>query len=334
MARTTIPTIYDVADQAGVSISTVSRFLNNPRAVNAQTGARIKLAMENLEYVRHGNAGSRQNRQTIRIGLLAPFFPAPSFVERMEGMAPVFHAANCEMLVYSIDSPEQLDNHVRTGFFSRRLDGIIVMAMAMSEENARHLQRSGLQVVLIEQHNPLFCCIECDNVRGGALAAEYFLARGYGDCGYLGQSMALPYSLQPSELRIAGYRDALLRGGKPLRPEFIRLGDVSVEGGHAMAMELLGASRRPRALFAMSDLQAIGAMKAARALGLRIPEDVAILGFDDIEAADYVELSTISQSLKESGRLAAELILGRIAEPQRPLQNIQLRVQVVERSTA
>jgi len=334
MGRTTIATIYDVADKAGVSISTVSRFLNNPQKVNTQTAARIKQAMEALDYVRHGNAGSRQSRQTTRIGLLAPFFPAPSFVERMQGMAPVFHAANCEMLVYSIDSPEQLDSHVHTGFFAKRLDGIIVMAMAMSDENARYLQRSGLQVVLIEQHNPLFCCIECDNVHGGALAAEYFLAKGHDDCGYIGQSLALPYSLQPSDLRISGFRDALAAAGKPLRPEFVRLGDVSVEGGYAMAMELLGKSRRPRALFAMSDLQAIGALKAARALGLRIPEDVAILGFDDIEAADYVDLSTISQSLKESGRLAAELILGRIAEPQRPLQNIQLRVKVVERATA
>jgi LacI family transcriptional regulator len=84
----------------------------------------------------------------------------------------------------------------------------------------------------------------------------------------------------------------------------------------------------------MSDLQAFGAMKAARRLSLRVPEDVAILGFDDIEAADYMELSTISQSLKESGRLASELLLGRINEPTRPLQRIQLAVSVVERATA
>jgi len=119
-----------------------------------------------------------------------------------------------------------------------------------------------------------------------------------------------------------------------LKPEFVSLGDVSVDGGYRMAMDLLSRKKRPRALFVMSDLQAFGAMKAARKLELRIPQDVAILGFDDIEAADYMELTTISQSLKESGRLSAELLLGRIAEPDRPLQNIQLRVSVVERMTA
>jgi len=327
-------TIYDVADKAGVSISTVSRFLNDPGKVAAATADRIHDAMEVLSYIRQGNAGSRQSRRPGRIGVLAPFFPAPSFVERMQGMTSVFHAADCEMLVYSIDSPEQLNNLVRTGFLTKRLDGIIVMAMLLDEVNARHLHRAGLQVVLIEQHNPLFCCIECDNIKGGALAAEYLLSRGYETFGYIGQNSPLPYSLQPSELRIKGYSDALSAAGRPLDSDFIKLGEVSFDGGYSMGLELLSRRERPKAVFVMSDLQAFGVIKAARKLSLRMPEDIAIIGFDDIEAADYMELSTISQALKESGRLAAELLLGRIAEPERPLQNVQLRVSVVERSTA
>lgn len=334
MPGKTVATIYDVADKAEVSISTVSRYLNNPSKVNASTGQRIKSAMEALSYIRHGNAGTARSRHTRRIGVLAPFFPAPSFVERMQGMTPVLHAANGELLIYSIDSPEQLRDYVRTGFFERRLDGLVVMAMMLDEETSSHLYRTGLQVVLIEQHNPLFCCIECDNVRGGALAAEYFLGKGYDGFGYIGQNTPLPYSLRPSELRIKGYSEALAAAGKRLRPEFTRLGDVSVEDGFKMAHELLSKTSRPRAIFVMSDLQAFGAMKAARRLSLRMPEDVAILGFDDIEAADYMELTTISQSLKESGRLAAELLIGRLEEPDRPLQNIQLRVAVVERASA
>ncbi|OHD21375.1 MAG: hypothetical protein A2Y38_22285 [Spirochaetes bacterium GWB1_59_5] len=327
-------TIYDVADKAGVSISTVSRFLNDPGKVATTTGGRIHDAMEVLSYIRQGNAGSRQSRRPGRIGVLAPFFPAPSFVERMQGMTPVFHEADCEMLVYSIDSPEQLNNLVRTGFLTKRLDGIIVMAMLLDEVNAKHLHRAGLQVVLIEQHNPLFCCIECDNIKGGALAAEYLLSRGYETFGYIGQNSPLPYSLQPSELRIRGYSESLAAAGKTLRPDFIRLGDVSFEGGYKMGFDLLSKEERPRAVFVMSDLQAFGVIKAARKLSLRMPEDVAIIGFDDIEAADYMELTTISQALKESGRLAAELLLGRIKEPDRPLRNVQLRVTVVQRSSA
>ncbi len=334
MTRKTAATIYDVAEKAGVSISTISRYLNNPSAVARATGERIHSVMEDLSYIRQGNTGTRQSRQTRRIGVLAPFFPAPSFIERMQGMTPVLHEENCEMLVYSIDSPEQLSKYVRTGFFERRLDGIIVMAMLLDDEVSRRLHHAGLQVVLIEQHNPHFCSIECDNIKGGVLAAEYFLGKGYESFGYIGQSIALPYSLQPSELRVKGFEDGLLAAGHALEKEFVRLGEVSVDGGFRMAMDLLSKPVRPRALFVMSDLQAFGAMKAARKLSLRLPEDVAILGFDDIEAADYMELTTISQSLKESGRLAAELLLGRIEEPERPLQNIQLRVSVVERLSA
>lgn len=327
-------TIYDVAHSAEVSISTVSRFLNNPAKVAKKTRQRISAAMDTLSYIRQGNSGSRQSRQTGRIGVLAPFFLATSFIERMQGMTPILHEANCEMLVYSIDSPEQLTNHVSTGFFAKRLDGIILMAMTLDETNAAQLDKSGLQVVLIEQHNPLFCCIECDNIRGGALAAEYLVSKGYAPCGYMGQQAVLPYSLQPSTLRIQGFSQTLAAAGHRLNSAHVRLGEVSVEGGYAMAMDLLRRKDRPRSLFAMSDLQAFGAMKAARKLALRVPEDVAIIGFDDIEAADYMELTTISQSLKESGRLAAELLLGRIREPERPLRSIQLRVSVVERSSA
>ncbi|MBU0934729.1 MAG: LacI family transcriptional regulator, partial [Spirochaetes bacterium] len=232
-------TIYDVADQAAVSISTVSRYLNNPDKVNAETGIRIKAAIDALAYIRHGNAGTKQSRQTGRIGILVPFFPAPSFVERMQGITPVLHNANCEMLIYSIDSPQQLDNYLRNGAFTKRLDGIIVMAMSLSEHDARLVHRSGMQVVMVEQHNPLFCSIECDNVRGGALAAEYLLSKNYAPYAYIGQKTALPYSLQPSDLRIKGFQDALKAAGQPLRPEFTLLGDVSVDGGFQLAMELL-----------------------------------------------------------------------------------------------
>ncbi len=333
MTRKTQATIYDVADHAAVSITTVSRYLNNPAKVAAETRGRIKTAIENLQYIHQGNTGSRQLRHVTRIGVLAPFFPAPSFVERMQGMTPIFHEANCEMLVYSIDSLEQLNDHIRNSFLKKRLDGIIVMAMLLDEENAAYLKRLGLPVVLIEQNNPLFCSIECDNVKGGALAADYLVSRGYRSFGFIGQNISLPYSLQPSDLRIRGYTEALSGAGYELRRDFVRLGEVSVQGGFRMATELLSGPDRPAALFVMSDLQAFGAVKAAKKLSLRVPEDVAILGFDDIEAADYMELSTISQSLKESGRLAAELLLGRIDEPDRPLRNIQLRVSVVERSS-
>lgn len=334
MTRKPAATIYDVAQRACVSISTVSRFLNTPKDVQAATAERIKTAMDELAYVRHGNAGTRQSRQNARIGVLAPFFPAPSFIDRIQGINEVFHRSSAELLMYSVDSPEQFDRYIRTGFFAKRLDGVIIMAMQLSDAHAEHLLAAGIRAVLIEQHHAAFNSIECDNVRGGALAGEYLVRKGYAPCAYLGQDVPLPYSLNPSALRLEGFSRALAAGGAPLEGRFLRLGEVSVAGGYAQAMELLSGAERPRSIFAMSDLQAFGAVKAARRLGLRVPEDIAIIGFDDVEAADYMELTTVSQELKESGRLAAELVLGQLLEPGRPPRSIQLRASIVERSTA
>jgi len=326
-------TIYDVADLSEVSISTVSRYLNNPEKVNGDTAKKIQAAMDRLAYIPHGNTGPKARRQVGRIGVLTPFFPAPSFVQRLQGMTPVFRHAHCEMVIYTVDSPDQLEEYLQSIPFSKRLDGLVIMSMRIADADAQRLAKAGLEVVLIENHHPLFSGIEADNIRGGALAAEVFLDRGYFPAGFVGETVLLPYSLQPSQLRWEGYRKALADAGHPVLPHHVRLGEGTVADGCRMGLELLGAPDRPRALFAMSDLQAFGILKAARQLRLRVPEDIAVVGFDDIEASDYMELSTISQSLNESGRLAAELLVGRIREPGRPLQSVQLKVAVVTRST-
>jgi len=326
-------TIYDVAALAEVSIATVSRYLNNPEKVNGVTGAKIQTAMDSLAYIPHGNTGTRSRRQVGRIGVLTPFFPAPSFVQRLQGMTAVFRQAHCEMIIYAVDSPDQLNEYLHSIPFSKRLDGLVIMSMRVGENDFRRLTKAGLEVVLVESHHALASSIEADNVRGGALAAGHFLERGYRSCGFVGETVILPYSLQPSALRWEGYRGALADAGCPVDPAHIRLGEGSVADGCRMGLELLRLEKPPRAIFAMSDLQAIGVLRAARQLGVRVPEQVAVMGFDDIEASDYVELSTISQALGESGRLAAELLLGRIREPGRPLQTVQLNVAVVARST-
>jgi len=289
--------------------------------------------MDQLGYIPHGNTGTKASRQVGRIGILTPFFPAPSFVQRLQGMTPVFRQAHCEMLIYTVDTPEQLQEYLHSIPFSKRLDGLIIMSMRIGHDDAQRLSRAGLQVVLIENHHPQFSGVEADNVRGGILAAEHFLSKGYAPCAFVGERTVPAYSLHTSEPRGQGYQETLAKAGLPVAPTDILLGEVTVEDGQRMGLELLSRACRPRAVFAMCDLQAIGVLRAARQLGLRVPQDVAVLGFDDIEAADYMDLSTVSQSLGESGRLAAELLLGRIREPDRPLQSIHLKVSVIQRSS-
>ena len=326
-------TIYGVASHAGVSISTVSRFLNSPEKVNAETAGRIRSSIDQLDYFPHGHTGMRAYRSIGRIGVLTPFFPAPSFVQRLRGMTGVLRDAQCEMVVCAVDSPEQLAEYLHSISFLCRFDGLIIMSMHVGNEDARRLLERNFHVVMIESVNHHFTCVEADNVLGGRLAAQCFLEKGYRPCAFIGEQTSLPYSLQPNDLRLAGYREALQAAGHPLGPELIRMGQVNVDDACRMAGELLDLPAPPRAIFAMSDLQAIGVLKAARQRGIAVPGALAVLGFDDIEAAGFMDLSTVSQSLEESGRVAAQLLLDRIREPGRPLQRVHLDVRVVERDT-
>ena len=326
-------TIYSVAAHAGVSISTVSRYLNSPEKVNSETARRIKSSMDHLDYFPQGNAGTRVHRNIGRIGVLTPFFPAPSFVQRLQGMTGVFREAQCEMVVCTVDSPDQLAEYLHSLSFLRRFDGLIIMSMHVAGADALRLAASDLHVVMIESVNPMFTCVDADNVLGGRLAARCFMDKGYLPCAFVGEETSLPYSLQPSGMRLQGYREALEAAGLTLAPEHIRMGKVTVEDARRMAGELLDLPSPPRAIFAMSDLQAIGVLKAARQRGIAVPGRLAVLGFDDIEAADYMDLSTVSQSLAESGRVAAEILIDLIREPERPRRLVHMDVHVVERCT-
>ncbi len=326
-------TIYGVASHAGVSISTVSRFLNSPEMVNAETARRIRSSIDQLDYFPNGHTGMRAHRSVGRIGVLTPFFPAPSFVQRLRGMTGTLRDARCEMVVCAVDSPEQLAEYLHSISFLSRFDGLIIMSMHVGDDDAERLIEHNFQVVMIESVNRRFTCVEADNVLGGRLAAQCFLEKGRVPCAFVGEQTPLPYSLQPNDLRLAGYRDALAAGGHPLEPGLIRIGQVSVDDACRMAGELLDLPSPPRAIFAMSDLQAIGVLKAARQRGVAVPGALAVLGFDDIEAAGFMGLSTVSQSLEESGRVAAQLLVDRIGEPGRAVQRVQMDVRVVERDT-
>ena len=333
MAGRNRSTIYSVAATAGVSISTVSRFLNTPDKVNPETARRIQSSMNQLDYTPHGHVGLRAHRNVQRIGVLSPFFTAPSFVQRMQGMAEVFREASFEMVVCAVDSSDQLAGYLRSVSFLRRFDGLIIMSMHLSDVDVHRLVASGLDVVIIESPNPAFSSVEADNVLGGRIAAQCFLDKGYLPCAYLGELAPPPYSPRPGVIRLAGFREVLETAGYSLASEMIREGRPTLDDACRMAGELLDLPDPPRAVFAMSDLMAIGVLRAARQRGIPVPGQLAVLGFDDIDAADYMGLSTVSQALVESGRVAARLLMERIRSANRPLQRVHLEVRLIERDT-
>ena len=329
------PTIYDVADRAGVSIATVSRVLNTPHRVNDETRRRVLAAIDELEFIPKAEASARARRNNYRIGVLAPFFTYPSFVQRLRGVANALKGSEYELVVYSVDSAEHYYSQLESLPIVRRIDGLIVMSLLIDDLAAARLQQHQLHTVLIESHHSAFSGVEIDNVEGGRLAARHLVSLGHRNIGFIGiDSEIAGCTLPTSAIRLEGFRSTMAELALPLRDIYIRNAENDMAAAYAQAKALLQLPERPTAIFATSDLLALGVLKAVRDVGLRIPEDVAVMGFDDLDIADYVGLTTISQSLDESGRVAVELLLGRMAEPTRPVQHVRFPLRIIRRTTA
>lgn len=325
-------TIYDVAELANVSISTVSRVLNSPDQVNETTRARVLAVIDSLHFVPKAEATARARKGTRRIGVLAPFITYPSFVQRLRGVATIANASY-EMVIYNVESASRRDGYLSALPVTRRLDGLIVMALPFSDEAARRLLVHHLETVLIECRHPLFSSVEIDDEAGGELVANYLLERGYRRFGFVGDADVPDYAIHTSEKRLIGFRRALAAAGCELKQDYIALGAHGLEQARQLTNQLLNLPQPPEAIFASSDTQAMGVLKAARERHVLVPAELAVIGFDDVDVADYIGLTTVRQPLEESGRVAVEVLLARMADQSRPVQRISLPLQIVARET-
>lgn len=327
-------TVYDVAEKAGVSIATVSRVLNTPGKVNPHTRQRVIDAIDALSFVPRADATARARKTNGRIGVLAPFFTYPSFVERLRGVAGALAGSNYEMVIYAVDTAVQRDAYLTSLILTRRVDGLIVMALPFGEDMARRLFDARIETVLVEFSHPNFSSVEIDDAAGGCLAGEYLVRRGYHRCAYVGDSDLPDYAIHTSDRRLEGLRQALAEAGLSLPAEYVALAPHGLETARASAQRLLSLPQPPDAIFAASDTQAIGVLRATRERGLTVPRDVAVVGFDDLEVAGYIGLTTIRQPLQESGRVAVELLHNRLTDVSRLVQHVRLPLTLVERETA
>jgi DNA-binding LacI/PurR family transcriptional regulator len=328
------PTIYDVAKRAGVSITTVSRILNAPDKVNSETREKVLVVIDALGFVPKAEARARAMQHTGRIGVISPFFTAPSFMQRLRGIAETLSPKNFELVVYTVDSSDHLQGYLSSLPLTGNLDGLIILSLPVDDVQVRRLIDHGLPAVLIEYPHPKLDCVEIDDVEGGYMAAKYLMGKGHRRIAFLGDTDLPEYSIHPVSLRLRGFRRALKEARIKLPDIFVRLAPYSQEQTRQAAKELLNLPDPPTAIFAATDFQALGVLKAARQLNIKVPEQVAVIGFDDLDMAEYVDLTTISQHLDESGKLAVEILLAQIESPSRPPRHVKLPLALVERQTA
>ena len=330
------PTIRDVARRAGVSAATVSRVLNDSPLVMDETRARVRAAVDELGYRLNATARTLSIGRAQAVGVVVPFFTTHSVIERVRGVVSRLgrhERAGYDLLLFDVEAPEQRADAMRDLARRNRVAGLLIVSLPVFDSEVEALAHDELPAVLLDVSHPGLPRVVIDNVAGGALAAGHLLGKGHRRIGFVGDHPTNAYGFTSSEDRRSGFHAELARAGCELDPALERFAPHGRDEARRSALALLRLPEPPSAIFAASDVQAIGVLRACQEVGARVPEDVAVLGFDDVDLAEMVGLTTIRQPLREGGALAVDLLLAAIEHGVRdPVQECQA-LTVVERST-
>jgi DNA-binding LacI/PurR family transcriptional regulator len=315
-------TIRDVAREAGVSVATASRALNGKDVVSPETRDRILTVMQELGFTPSPAARRLSLGRTLTIGVVVSFLTRPQAAERLRGVDAVLTDSEFDLVIYNVESVQKRDHYLGSLAQSQRTDGLLVMSLPPPDSAIPSLGRSPVPIVFIDVHTPAIAGmprVVGDDAAGGALAARHLLDLGHREVGFVGDAVADPFGFTSSRDREAGLIAELARAGVSIPPEWVGHGAHGRYEARDLARRMLTGDRPPTAIVTASDTQALGVIAAARDLGLHVPDDLSVIGYDDIEAADYVGLTTVRQQLVESGRRGAEVLLAEIeARSERP----------------
>lgn len=327
-------TIRDVAKKAGVGVGTVSRVLNGSTAVSDSTKQKVLEAIEALDYSPSPIARRLSLGRTLTIGVVAPFFIRPSYVERIRGIDTVLADSEYDMIIYNVETVARRDACFRDIPRQERVDGLLIITLPPTDDEVLRFQKAGLPVVMVDGKRPEMSHVTIDDVAGGYQATRHLIDLGHRRIGYISDVLEeSPFGFRPVADRYQGYRHALADAGIPFTPEYHRQGALSRREARRLAHELLTLPNPPTAIFAYSDTQAFGVLRAAQDLGLKIPEQLSVIGYDDIEISEFLHLTTIRQHLYESGAEGTKLLLQEISDPSTQKQSIVLRTDLVIRDT-
>lgn len=305
--------IQDVAKAAGVSLGTVSRVLNDAPNVSPAMRAKVLEAIERLDYQPRSAARSLASGSSRSVALILPNLANPFFAAVAAGIEEVTDASGYVVIVCSASATAERERRYLKILAARQVDGLLVVGSNFEPAELDRLT-GGTPVIQLdrEKRSPDAIVVKLDHRLGGYLATEHLLGLGHRDVAFIGDRE----DNDPSRARYWGYQDALSEHGIDEQGPLIARGELSIAGGMSAARDLLARRVPFTAVFAMNDLMAVGAMVALREAGLRIADDVSVVGFDDIELAACTSpgLTTIRQPAHELGRRAAETLLARIQQ--------------------
>lgn len=328
-------TIGDVARLAGVGRGTVSRVLNERANVGDNTRTRVLAAIAELDFVPSEAARRLSLKRTKTVAVILPFLTRPSAVERLRGVEAALVKAGYDMIVFNVETVERREVVFRDLPRRERVDGLIIISLSPHEDELERIQRVGLPAVLVDAHHRALPRVVADDVLGGRIACRHLIALGHRRIGFLGDIPRTTLAFTSSRLRLSGVRREIAGAGLTLPPSLVAIGDHSRRRATELATRMLTTRLPPTAILCASDTQAAGVLEAAAGLGLNVPGDLSVTGYDDLELADHLGLTTVRQPLLESGVRAVERLLGMVdGGPTGTLREVQPISLVVRRSTA
>ncbi|ABF44130.1 LacI family DNA-binding transcriptional regulator [Deinococcus geothermalis] len=302
-------TLADIASQAGVSKMTVSKVVNKQPGISEATRQRVLRIIEELGYTAHPSARALAGGRTNTLGIVVPSIGPQYISEVVRGADLVAYEAGLDLL---ISTTQEDTSHERqnVGRLSRGLvDGLLMVLPRSLDRYADALKQAEVPVVVVASANTTmpFPLVDADHYHGARLAVAHLLGLGHRRVGFIAGRRDTTASLE----RLRGYREGLLTAGLTPDPVLIRPGEYTQPGGFAAARSLLDLPDPPTAIFAANDLSAFGAMEAIKDRGLRVPDDVSVVGFDDIPQANQVHpaLTTVRQPLVEMGTAGTRQLL-------------------------
>ena len=327
--------LQEVAQRAKVSIATVSRVLNKSDKVVPETRAIVEQALRELGY-RPSRVARRLRMKDGRahlVGLIIPDIQNPFYAEIARGVEDAAYAAEYALLLCNSDENPEKERFYLDVMRSESVDGIVLPPFDETDAAVIEIAATGMPVVCVDRSMAKLKTdlVEVDNHRGAFEAVSHLLDKGHKHIGLIeGRSQ-----VSTSRERRRGYLDALAERGITVRKELMRAGDFKQESGRLLANELLALRKPPTALFVCNNLMTVGALATIHQRGLRVPQDVAIVGFDDLPWAEALDppLTVVRQPAYEVGRQAMELLLKRIMDPDRAPVTVRLLPELVTRSS-
>jgi LacI family transcriptional regulator len=331
-------TIYDIAKEASVGVGTVSRVLNNHPSVSQETRDHVLAVAQRMDYRPNASAQRLARRKSRTITAIMPYITNYFFVELLGGIQDYLFERDYDLLLYGVNHPKQIENYLQRSLRAGHSDGMLIASIDLPSDYTQRCLKNNFPIILVDRFNEHFDSFFVQNAEGAHAATRYLISLGHTRLAMISGNR----ETTPTRERSEGYLAAIgefghVRSAGIFFPVVESKNDgFSKDAGYEITKGLLAMpeEKRPTAVFVASDIQAFGVMHALKEAGLRCPEDLSIVSFDDIELAHYYGLSTMRQPIRKLGVLATQRLFARMDDPALEPLHRRFTPELVIRQTA